>query len=273
MTREPSILLIGINSFIGQAFLQSGMMTGISHKDPALQDNISTHDVIINCAFPPSLRDQAYDSQHDIDTKVATAIQGTDKKLVILSSRAVYGRSSEVLREDMELQPLTPYAVNKARIEDSCRDILGDHLLIVRLSNIFGFEWPAKAGRNTFMSQVLTSLKEQEKMVFDISSLSEKDFLPVEDATQIIHDLILQEATGTYNVAAGTSLTMGDITDSLKKGFGKGSTDFQSDRVDSFYMDVSKLKKTGLFLPDAAEILKEFETIGRKLAGTEGTLS
>jgi nucleoside-diphosphate-sugar epimerase len=263
-------LLIGSSSFIGQALLRAGKFKDVSHRDPALPDLLATHDIIINCAYHPALRNQPYDPELDLDTWIAKSLQGTQKKLIILSSRTVYGAAPHPLREDMTLRPLTHYASNKARTEDSCRESLTDNLLVLRLSNIFGFEWPPKPGRISFISQALDSLKTRGEITFDIAPNSEKDFLPVEDAARIIMHLTTQDQTGTYNVAAGASLAMSDVAKAIILGFDSGRVDFQSDRIDSFYMDVSKLKATGAKLPDVSEILKEFEVIGRKLATTEG---
>ncbi len=264
----PSILLIGARSFIAQTLSQHAGVHSISHNAPDLSAQIEQHDVIINCAFHPSLRSNPYDPTLDVDTSIANIITGTGKRLIVMSSRMVYGPSADKLSETSPLNPQTIYARNKARIEQSCLDIIGEKACILRFSNIFGFEWPPQSGRKTFMSQILTSLKQEQKITFDISPKSEKDFLPVKAAADIIHAIATKQVGGIYNAGVGTSLSVRNVAAALTKGYGPAEIIYETDRLDSFYMGIEKLKTLGISSPSGPEILKEFETIGRKLATT-----
>lgn len=270
---HPRILVIGENSFIGKEFLSQFPVTAISHKDSNLRKQISLHDIIINFSLDPALRSGDYDENKDFDTYLAHLISSSSQRLVILSTRAVYGSYiGEAFKEDTPPRPETHYAKNKVVIERSCQDILGEHTLILRLSNVFGYEWPAPPGRKTFMSQLLASLKDTGRMTFDISPDSEKDFLPVETCCRLIHDLSVKAPSGIYNIASGQSLDSKSIANAIGSGYGKYNTVFSSARIDSFYMDVSKLRNCGLELPKPAEILARFQEIGTQLAKAQGNL-
>lgn len=265
---SPSILLIGVHSFIGRALSHYPAVRAISHKDPQLLALIDQHQTIINCAFHPALRNAPYNPDFDVDTSIALKIKDTDQRLIVMSSRMVYGPGTDKLSEAHSLNPQTTYAKNKAHIEQSCLDIIGERVCILRFSNVFGFEWPPQPLRKTFMSQILDSLKSDQKITYDISSRSEKDFLPVKTAADIIHTIATQQTGGIYNVAAGTSLSVKDIANALVKGFGTAEIIYETERLDSFYVDIKKLKTLGISPPSGPEILKEFEVIGRKLAMT-----
>lgn len=262
------VLIIGSGSFIGKALASHAGTTTAAHDDPQLSALIEKSETIVNCAFNPALRTEPYQSDLDFDTAIARQIQGSDKRLYILSSRTVYGPTELPASEDITPNPQTPYALNKFIAEQACTDLLGTNLGILRLSNAFGFEYPSTPSRRTFMSQLLSSLLNDHQITFDISGKSEKDFLPVTNAALIIHHLILHGHTGIYNVGAGQSLSIEQIAASVLTGFGQGQILYTDTRLDTFHLSTKKLEKAGYTPPTGPEILKEFETIGRKLATT-----
>jgi hypothetical protein len=141
---------------------------------------------------------------------------------------------------------------------------LGDRLLILRLTNIFGFEYGAFS-RRTFMSYLLKSLKEQGRMTFDISGDSRKDFLPVANFVKIIKTILKQNVRGIYNMGSGSAIAVKELANAIALGYGNCEIDYTGDKDDSFAVDVKKLQGLGITLPREGEILNSFTEIGRRL--------
>ena len=73
--------------------------------------------------------------------------------------------SDWLISEKSKLSPLNIYAKNCIKSEKFCKKIMNDNLLILRLSNVFGYE-NGKKKKPSLMSLILNSLKKRE-IIFD----------------------------------------------------------------------------------------------------------
>ncbi|MEM7650450.1 MAG: sugar nucleotide-binding protein [Pseudomonadota bacterium] len=238
-----SVVVVGKNSFIAQHLQHSELCADwlfLSH-DEALQNDspIKSAKTVINCAFSPDLFKENYNEENDIDTQLAKRIQNSDARYIMLSSRLVYG-DTEHLSEHEEPEPNTPYGHNKFKIEKNLYDILGnERLCILRCSNIFGYE----LGRKSFFGYMLGSLKEQNKIIFNMSADTQKDFMPVETLSEILISIESKQLIGLYNLGSGFSIACGDIAQFVIQGFGKGKLEIEDHKIHGqFFMNVSKLQ-------------------------------
>ena len=265
-----SVVVVGKNSFIGQHLQETPACkswTFLTHEEAlAAQETLRSVDILINCAFSPKLYDGEYQPEEDIDSRLAEIIKESDTHYVMLSSRMVYGEQEHV-SEQTEPSPATPYGRNKLQIEQQLTDILGDgRLCILRCTNIFGFEY----GRRFFFGQMLTTLKEKDKIVFDMAPATKKDFLPVDVLCATLTRITERKIAGIYNAGSGIATTCGDVAGWVIEGYGQGILEVTDETVKGqFFMDVSKITQA-LELPAVSEdqIRQACVALGRRLKST-----
>jgi nucleoside-diphosphate-sugar epimerase len=172
-------------------------------------------------------------------------IKNTQAKFLIISSRQVYGIHEDLhlFKESAEINPkrITNYGLNKLKSEKNIADSLRDEsrLIICRSSNIFGEE----LGLRNFLDIALISLIKHGFISLDLNRKVIKDFLPVRFHSKFIESLIINDASGIFNIGSGVQTSLQDICDALISGFGSGHIKDNNIVDDQFSMDVSKLNK------------------------------
>ena len=262
-----NILLVGHASFLARAVsatAQDGItITGCSHHQFHDLD-MSRFDIVANFAISGRYRTESYDQAHDVDFAVARLAAAAGRSFVMLSSRKVYGPDAPYpVAENTPPAPTDAYGRNKVRTEAALRNLMGERLTILRLSNIFGLE----TGRSTFFGIALQSLRDTSHIVLDTSPAVRRDFLPVEDFAKAFHRVLKQRVTGTFNMGAGTATALGDIAGSLIEGFGLGDLVVtSSEERDSFLLDSEALiRQIGPYCTPE-DILRRCVEIGKEIA-------
>lgn len=237
--------VIGMNSFLAQSLKECAGTQGwnfLSHKQVFEQsDWLKTCSGVINFAFSPEMAARGYNSDLDIDSKIAELITEREHiRYTMVSTRKVYGTFNEplALREDMELNPDTSYGQAKKEVEQRLSDILPvSRLTILRPSNIFGKE----LHRKTFFGYALTRLVTEGKIVYDFNPHVSRDFLSVEKFAQCVVHIMNNPKGGIYNIGAGFGVECGKIVQWLIEGYGQGEL-VVSDNIikDAFSLDMTK---------------------------------
>ena len=243
------IILVGYKSFIQSNLFRylkkQFSITKVKFKD-LKKKNISKYDYVINCSNSKKFFDKAYSKKNDRNFIIANFINNTECKLILLSSRQVY-KQKLFISEKSKLNPINQYAKNCLKSEMNCKKILKNNLMILRLSNVFGFENGAKK-KPSLVSLILNGLK-QKKIVFDNNYYLYKDFLPVRFLCLYIGKLININYKGIVNVGSGIPFLVKDFINEIidlkkikiKIRIHKMFTD------KSYCFDVTKIKKmTGI---------------------------
>ncbi len=242
-----SVVVIGQNSFIARHLkdrvmnMKSEDWIFLSHKEALQTDEwLDQAGVTINCAFSPKLFQEPYQAEEDIDNQLADKIKDRPHiHTIMMSSRTVYG-DTENLHEESIPNPTHYYGQAKWTIEQKLTDKLDpSRLSILRCSNIFGFEY----GRSTFLGHALTALKEQNKIIFNMSPETQKDFMPVENFCDRLIQIVDKNPSGVYNVGSGISIPCAEIAQGLIEGYGTGSLESLDPTMikGQFFMDIEKL--------------------------------
>jgi nucleoside-diphosphate-sugar epimerase len=195
--------------------------------------------VIVNFAFAPQFKKQVYDTQADFDSFLAKMLGGRDVRYIMLSSRMVYGQGDHYfdLTEDHACEPISPYGMAKHAVERALERYLGDRLTILRMGNIFGVE----KERATFFGQMIKGLKDDRKIVFDMSAETKRDFLPAHRFADALTKVAAAPAAGIFNIGSGLATPCGDVAGWLIEGFGAGKLQVVKSEIrDQFSLDVSK---------------------------------
>lgn len=265
-----SILVIGQSAFLAQPLQHLEISKNwyfmghdVASGTEQWPENIKT---VINFACEPKVREGVYS---DLDHQYAQKAKDIGAAYITLSSRAVYGVSpepAELIETQSPYEEITPYGHAKRLIEHDLIENF-DHITILRLANIFGFEYSPNYPRPTFFGTMLKSLKEKNEIVFNMGPNTKRDFLPVDIFTSWLEIILQNPRSGIFNLGAGFGTQVGDIAGWVIDGYGSGTIVSPDAEIrDSFVLDMSKTQAT-YSLPSisAEEIQKHCIEIGQRL--------
>ena len=144
-----------------------------------------------------------------MDVKLARMIKGSETKLVMISSRKVYGSRNlaDEIAETAPLQPLDAYAKNKAAAEKAIQRIIPGQSLIVRVANVLG-EPVNRTGYKTLMGWISESILTRGKLIVTENPETRKDFITRDYLQKALSVLIHKKVSGIINVGAGFALSL-----------------------------------------------------------------
>lgn len=273
IAKRQRIVLVGAGSFIAHhvrdaAVAEEFAVIGLPHNAD-IGAVIRADDVVINFGLTSQFKFEPYSEEQDFDLKVARLAHAAKAKFVALSTRKVY--SADQLWGATESATCAGdgsfYGTNKAISERAIAAVVGPSLLVLRLSNIFGFELTQGAPRNTFFARMLSDLRAQNAACFDMAPQTRRDFLPVEHCASMVIAAIAGGGAGVFNVGCGFPIACGDMARWVMEGFGRGRLIVSNDAIrDEFFLDMTKWRETGLahlITPD--ELRSYCLDLGRKL--------
>ncbi|HBR69908.1 MAG TPA: hypothetical protein DEA55_11090 [Rhodospirillaceae bacterium] len=265
-----SVVVVGRSSFMAEEVRKKAPREWLflSHKEAI--ENTAWADkarCIINFAFDPKLRTEGYNEPGDIDSRLARLIKNSSSHYIMLSSRMAYGPSVHAdrgMREGDPASPVNPYGNSKLKVEKSLLEILGaERLTVLRMSNVFGFE----PGRRSFLGMAQTRLAEEGKIVYDMSPLVSRDFIPVWRVADALFKIAAAPSPGVYNLGAGFGIQTGLIAEWLIEGYGAGELHVNKfSQADAFWLDMTKARRTfGLEAFTVEDLRTDFLECGRML--------
>ena len=177
--KKKTVVLIGNKSFIQinlfRQLKKKFNVKMIKYNDIS-KSNIFNANFIINLSNSKNFYEKKYLKKNDRNLKIANMIKDSKTIFYLLSSRLVYSQKIN-LSEKSKLAPISVYGKNCLKSERYCKDKLKKRLVILRLSNIFGYE-NGKKKRPSLVSLILSGIK-KKKVVFDDNYYLVKDFLPI----------------------------------------------------------------------------------------------
>ena len=249
---SPIIACLGASSFLCQGILarlrEVGQVVVVDRAavGAALGRGGSWPERVCEASFIVNF---AWDSDGNIDSRIATSLPPTcDAALVLLSTRSVYNPDAgALLGEGSAVGPTSDYGRAKLSAELGARQVCserGRRLYVLRLANVFGFEFPAR--RRTFMSTMLHSLHERREIVLDGDPQRAKDLLPLAGFADLLAGVVGRApAAGIYNVGSGVAMPLSAIAAAVIRGHGSGKVRLDDSKpcVDPpFVFDVTKLR-------------------------------
>lgn len=273
-----SIVAVGSTSFMARAVADHPSAAGwrFLHHEEALADAgwIDEASCVVNFALDPQVRAGIVTEETNVDARLARKViaRRPDLSYVMLSSRMVYGHSG-LLREADSCAPVTPYGRGKLLVEESLREIVPpESLTILRIGNVFGFE----PDRKSFFGMALTRLRDEGKIVYDMSPLVRRDFLSVERFAQILTRICVAPRPGAFNLGSGVGLQVGLIAEGLIEGYGRGVLEVTGfSHMDDFVLDMTRTNETWcLRRMTEDEVQADIVACGRRLeSSTDGKRS
>lgn len=269
------LVVVGSGSFIGGAILAEARSTGFPALSVARPSDLAAADVrpsdlVVVCALNPALRSSAYDATNDVELQTANALRPTNCRFVMISTRRVYPSSVRwgAKETDVALGDGTHYGNNKAATEAAMKALLRERLTILRLSNVFGFEYnDAQTPRRSFFGLMMHRLKVHGEIYFDMAPATRRDFIAVEAVARAILSLARRPppSGAVYNVGSGHPVACGALAQALIEGFGSGRLRAEGPVEDEFYLDLAAWTTAFGMLEGTADLLGQVRRLGERL--------
>jgi len=145
------------------------------------------------------------------------------KRVVYASSSSVYGPDPELpVREDMNPNPVSPYAVAKLTGEKYCHvfsKVYGLETVALRYFNIFGPRQDPKSQYSAFIPKFTVGIMEGQALVIDGDGEQAKDFTFVSNVVEA--NLLAAQADGVsgevFNIGCGASTSVNQVVAHLRE--------------------------------------------------------
>jgi len=197
-----------------------------------LQNAIKNHDIVIHLAakisVSESIRNPSETFRINVDgtNNVLTVCKKNHiKKIIIASSAAVYGESppNVKLTEESIMNPISPYGKSKMQMEQNVKEFASKHddidYVILRFFNIYGIgQSPEYAGVITKFKKNITG--DEPLQIFG-DGLQTRDFVAIYDIIQSIHNAVIYDKSGIFNIASGKTITIKELAEQMISLSGK----------------------------------------------------
>lgn len=143
------------------------------------------------------------------------------RKIIYAASSSAYGLNPIPMKEDMPIQPLSPYAAQKAMGEIYCKiynDLFGLPTLSLRFFNVYGHRQNDTGAYTPVMATFLKQLRENKALTIVGDGEQSRDFTHVSDVVEGLVSALLFPARGeTINLAGGRNVSVNHIFELMDK--------------------------------------------------------
>lgn len=266
---KKKILILGNKSFLQKSLYLFFKKKKINVQKITFQKfhnyQIPENCIIINCSISKEFFKQKYQEKIDRNFKIAKKIKNIKAILIMISTRQVY-KPKLNLNEKTKVRPINTYGRNMIISEKKCKKIVSKKLMIIRTSNVIGFE--QRRLRQSMMSLLLSGFKNR-KILMDSNSHYYKDILPVNLFCNYIYKLISKNFIGTINVGSGIKLRLLDIYHLIEEKINfkpKLILYKKNDNNDNSYSyNIQKLKKITNLKINSEKLKCEIHQIAKQL--------
>jgi nucleoside-diphosphate-sugar epimerase len=259
---KNKIIVIGREGFLGSSLSlylkKKNFILSLDYKTFVKKKLvfINNYDYVINCASNQSYIENKYLKKNDFDLAIANKIKNLNIKMIMLSSRKVY-KNGVNLKETSTLKPKSNYSKNKLKTEKALLKILKEKILILRISNVIGFNNKKhKKLHKVFIDVFFENIK--KGIIFNNKN-SYKDFIPVTKFCEIVEKLVAIKAYGIYNVSIGKKIFLNKIISWLNLHNKKKVTyvNWNKYQSDNFTLSNDKLMNT-IKIKNTSQDLKKY---------------
>ena len=264
------ILIIGKNSFISLAlnkYLKKKIK--ISNKNYYdLKNKNATYfnkfNYLINCTSSQSYIKKKYKSKNDHDYQIAKKIIHANVIQIFLSSRKVYSPGANI-KENGLIKPSCNYSKNKLISEKKLTSILDNRVLILRTSNLIGFNNIVSKRKlhKTFIDIFFKNAK--NGLLFQNHNIY-KDFLSTKKFSEVVEKLIKKNASGIFNVSIGKKVYLNNIAKWLNY-YNPKKVKLIKNKVkknkENFFLNNKKLKNFIKINTSLSELKKECQKVSK----------
>jgi len=150
---------------------------------------------------------------------VSGARDANVESVVYFSSVDVYGRAPKLpMSETTPLDPDTWYGLSKSTSEWIVREELGSKFptCLLRIPGIFG----RSRNDRSVIGRLIATIRKEGKVYIHGNGKLLRDYVFAPDLCQVVERLVMCKASGTFNVATGTSVSLLQILEAIRKALG-----------------------------------------------------
>jgi len=201
--------VIGGRGFIGSHLVRHLTRLGYSCEVPDRgQWPAHPGHVIYAAGLTGDFLDRPFETVRAHVSDLATAIQrGSFESFLYLSSTRIYiGLDDSHEEADLRVNPLKPdqlYNLSKLMGESVCVCTADPTVRIARLSNVYGPELAAPM----FLDRIIRDAVDHRRVLVRSHPESAKDYIHVDDVTDLLPRISLEGGQPVYNVASGVNVT------------------------------------------------------------------
>ncbi|GHE53505.1 NAD-dependent epimerase/dehydratase family protein [Roseivirga thermotolerans] len=175
-------------------------------------------DFIINCTGQVSRPSGLCFDLNSIGIKyLAEAIEGNETRLIHISSVAVYGSYSHNIKVNERQNPESVYGACKAFAEWQLNERVDkNRLIILRFPNLYGGSQP-----KGIINYLVKSFLNDESLTFNNDGSMIRNYLNIEDAASVFHQIIDDFTPGTFNLFSNDQYTIKQLISLCEKISGK----------------------------------------------------
>jgi len=148
------------------------------------------------------------------------------------------------IAEDAPVRPNNPYALSKHLAEEACRFYSAQHGVAVGIARVFNVFGPGQDAR--FLIPTILSQLQRDPAVEVRDLAPRRDYVYLDDAVDALAKLAAaRPKMATYNVASGTSRSVGDIIAAFQAALGTrkpviGKSDLRHNEIPEVIGDASR---------------------------------
>jgi len=207
-------------------------------------------------SVPRSVKDPFSSNNSNVTGTLDVLIAAKDagiKKVIFSSSSSVYGDTPTLpKREDMPINPMSPYAITKATGEMYCgvfQDLYGLPTVSLRYFNVFGPRQDPNSQYAAVIPKFITAILNDESPVIYGDGEQSRDFTFVKNVVDANILSCESKKTGIFNIACGRRITINQLADYINEILGKEIKSIHAEPrpgdIKHSLADISKAKEFG----------------------------
>jgi len=233
-------------------------------------------------SVPRSIKDPISTNEANVTGTLNVLIAARDcsvKKVIFASSSSAYGDTPELpKREDMNPNPLSPYAVTKLIGEFYCNvfdEVYDLKTVALRYFNVYGPKQDPHSDYAAVIPKFIKRIQEGKPPIIYGDGTQTRDFTSVDDVVSANILAAESDAKGVYNVATGKRITINELANVIMAIMGRDLDPIHEKQREGDVLhslgDITKAKKDFGYAPgDKLEAnLKETVKWFRKLYSSE----
>ncbi len=169
-------------------------------------------------SVPRSIKDPISTNEANVTGTLKVLIAARDcgvKKVIFASSSSAYGDTPELpKREDMNPNPLSPYAVTKLIGEFYCNvfdEVYDLKTVALRYFNVYGPKQDPHSDYAAVIPKFIKRIQEGKPPIIYGDGTQTRDFTSVDDVVSANILAAESDAKGVYNVATGKRITINEL--------------------------------------------------------------
>lgn len=179
-------------------------------------------------SVPRSVKDPYSSNEANVTGTLNVLIAAKDagiKKVIFSSSSSVYGDTPTLpKKEDMPVNPQSPYAITKATGEMYCRvfeELYGLPTVCLRYFNVFGPRQDPTSQYSAVIPKFITAIANGKSPLIYGDGEQSRDFTFVKNVVNANILSCESDKTGIFNIACGRRITVNQLVDYINEILGK----------------------------------------------------